>query len=123
MLCKNFYIGSNNYTAYAHKYGLESAYTPVDGLPPKYTMDGTLHDDVLTDKATYTIKFNPVTPAVAKAILNAYRTQATMTIWDEYNGANKTIAYKRARSTAVPALVKGGNVVMVQLSDLVFQEK
>lgn len=123
MLCKNFFIGSNNYTAYAHKYGLSVVYTPITGLPAKYTMDGTLHDDILTYKGTYTIKMNPVTPAVGQAILADYRNQTAMTIFDELTGTDVTIAYKRANTQASVALVKSGIATMWQLGELVFQEK
>lgn len=123
MLCKNFLIGTNNYTAYAHKSGLSIAYTPIAGLPEKYTLNGALHDDVLTDKATYTIRMNPVTEAIAQAILSAYRTQTQMTIFDVITGTNVTINYKRAPTPVNIAMVKDGAAYRWQLGNLVFQEK
>lgn len=123
MLCKTFKINAKDYTAYAHKYGLSVVYTPIAGLPDKYTMNGTLHDDVLTNKATYKIKLNPVPPAIAQEILTEYRNALTVTVFDIATGTDKTIQCKVGTASGVVAMVKNGDAAYWTLEDLVFIEK
>ena len=124
MLSKTFKMNSKDFTQYAHRYGLSVTYNPVAGLSSAYTMDGTLHDDVLTNKGTYTIKLNPTAPDVSKEILSAYRdTSIYLTVYDIATDTNRTILTKPGSAKVDVALVKQGNVEYWQLSDLIFIEK
>mgnify|MGYP000963962719 CR=1 FL=1 len=124
MLCKTFKMNSKSFTEYAYKSGLSITYNPVSGLSDKYTLDGALHDDVLTNKATYTIKLNPVTEAVAKSILAEYRSKCIyLTIYDVAAGSNVTVLTKPGTASVDVALVKKGNAEYWQLSALTFIEK
>lgn len=124
MLCKTFKMNTKDYTAYAHRFGLSAIYTPIAGLPDKRTMDGTLHDDILTNKATYTIKLNPVSQALAADILTEYRkTEIALDIYDFATNNNISIICKPGTASGVIGLVKQGNVIKLELGDLVFIEK
>jgi hypothetical protein len=100
-------------------------YFPVAGLSEKYTLDGTLHDDVLTYKAEHTFKLNPVTPARAQLILAAYNKAAGvfLTCYDEQTGGNVTIFCKTSPARITSKFIRGGVTEYVQLSDLVFRQK
>ncbi len=123
MLFQPFKINSHDYTAHVRKDGISTNYVPISGLPEKYTMDGTLHDDVLINKAIYTIRFNPLIPAIAQEILNEYRAKHMyITVYDISTGTNRTIYVKPASILAAPSLVTQGAVVYWQIGDLTFRE-
>ena len=100
-------------------------YFPVAGLREKYTIDGTLHDDVLAYKTEHTFKLNPVTPARAQLMLAAYNKPAGvfLTCYDEQAGGNVTIFCKTSPAKIIGKFVRGGVTEYVQLSDLVFRQK
>ena len=124
MLCKTFKINSVDFTQYAHKNGLSIAYTPIAGLPAKYTLDGTLHDDVIGNKATYTIRMNPTTPEVSQQILAGYRQHSVfLTIFDLAENREKTVLCKTQNATVTDPFVKRGEAIYWQLAPLVFVEK
>jgi hypothetical protein len=124
VLCKTFKIDTTDFTQYAHKNGLAITYDPIAGLPEKLTMDGTLHDDVIANKATYTIRLNPVSPAVAEQILTAYRQPSVfLTIYDAATGEDVVKLCKTGRAQVLDPFVRSGEAVLWQLDDLVFREK
>lgn len=123
MISKTFKLNSKDFTKYAHKSGLSVAYKSIAGLASKYTLDGTLHDDVLTSKATYKRRMNPVVPEIAKQILAEYRTpHVYLTIPDIATGVDKTVLCKTSPANVEVALVQQGNATYWQLDDLVFEE-
>ena len=124
MLCKTFKIDANDFTQYAHKNGLSVEYAPVAGLPDKLTLDGTLHDDVIGNKATYTITLNPVKPEVAETILTAYRQpNVFLTIFDPASNSDKVIYCKTRQARVADPFVRQGQALYWQISPLVFVEK
>lgn len=124
MLCHTFKINYRDYTKWAHKYGLSTSYQPIQGLPDKYTVDGTLHDDILTNKATYTIRLNPLPPGIAREILTEYRSnRVVLTVHDVATGLDKTMLCKAGTASGVVAMVKNGTATYWQLEDLEFIEK
>lgn len=123
MLFETFKINSNDYTAYVRKDGISTTYLPISGLPEKYTMDGSLHDDVIANKAIFTIRMNPLPPAVAQALLADYRAlHMNITVPDISTGTNITAYVKPSSILAAPALVTQGAVVYWQIGDLAFRE-
>jgi hypothetical protein len=83
-----------------------------------------LHDDVIGNKATYTIPLNPVTPAVAKEILAEYRVKELfVTVKDIADDAAITVLCKPGSVSGVVGLVQQGAVTLWQLSPLIFQQK
>lgn len=123
MLCKNFKIDGIDYTEYAHKNGLTITYAPVYGLPEKMTLDGVTHDDVIKNKATYTIRMNPVKPDIAREILQAYKQpKVYLTIYDVSEGVDKTILCRTGAATSSDPFVKQGEAAYWKLSDLTFRE-
>jgi hypothetical protein len=124
MLCETFKIDTSDFTQYAHKSGLSIDYEPISGLPDKLTMDGAVHDDVIANKATYTIRLNPVTPAVAEQILTAYRQpNVFLTIRDVATGEDVVKLCKTGKARVANPFVRSGAAVLWQLDDLVFREK
>jgi len=124
MLCKTFKMNGRDFTQYAHKYGLNVGYIPIEGLPSKNTLDGTEHDDILDFKAIYTIRLNPTPPDIGRLIISEYKKKEIMlTIYDLESDSDITIRCKPAIFNLTPALVQFNDVVFWQLSDLVFKEK
>lgn len=124
MFCKTFKINTHDYTQYAHKNGLSIAYNHLSGLPDKITLDGTLHDDVIANKSTYTIRLNPVKPDIAKSILQDYKqSQVFLTIFDPSEGIDKIILCKTQTANVIDPFVKLGSILYWQISPLVFREK
>jgi hypothetical protein len=123
MLCKTWKMNSNDYTAYAHKNGLQVAYRQIKGLPDKYTMDGKKHIDLLASKRVFTITTNPMTEAEAAAILADYNAGVvSLTIFDLATGEDITISTEPSTASASVALVKINGTVYYQLSPLAFEE-
>jgi len=123
VLCKTFKIDGADFTEHAHETGLSVSYTPVAALPEKYTMDGTLHDDVLKKKAVYSIRLNPVDPDTGREILEAYnRPHVFLTIYDPAAGVEKTVLCKTAAASASVELVEHGEAAYWQIGDLTFAE-
>lgn len=123
MFSKPFKINSKDFTKWVHKYGIESSYEAIEGLPQKYTNDGTLHDDVIANKATFRVSFNPMPEDVARDILTEYRAREMfITILDSSVGM-RTLLVKPATANIRPVLERRGEIIYYHLSDLVFREK
>jgi hypothetical protein len=124
MLTKAFKMNGTDFSAYAYKGGLSTSYDPVAGLPTEYTMDGTEHDDVIRNKATYIVRLNPLPDAaIAQQIVTLYRQpKVFLTVYDMSLGANVTKFCRTGSVKSDPALVKQGNITYWQVSDLVFRE-
>lgn len=124
MLCKTWKINSSDFTAYAHKNGLQVSYVPVKGLQDKYTMDGVRHVDLIKMRRIITIRTNPVTEAVAGLILAEYISGLLkLTIFDLATNANVTIDVEPMSTVGEPALVSNsGTITYYQIAPLVFEE-
>ncbi len=124
MISKPFYINTKDFTQYVHRSGMSVQYTPIAGLPEEYTMDGTLHSDILTNKATYTIRMNPMPPAIVKQLITECRLpEVLLTLYDVATDAERTIYCKSVLTNVTIAMVKASGITHWQLSDLVFVEK
>jgi len=123
MLFKPFKINANDYTSKVKRDGMSITYTPIEGLSPKYTLDGTLHDDILGNKASIVIQLNPVTPADGKAIIADYRAKHMyVTAYDLSTDSVVVLYCKPTSVLSTPALVRNGSAVYWQIGDLTFME-
>lgn len=124
MLCKTWKINSKDFTQYAHKAGLQVAYTHLKGLPDKHTIDGTKHADIIKSKRVFSIRTNPVTEAVAAQILTEYNSGLQyLTIFDLASGTDITILTEPSTVVGDPALVDSdGDITYYQLAVLTFEE-
>lgn len=122
MFCKLCKINTLDITQYVHKYGMTVDYTPITGLPSKYTLDGSLHDDSIGNVATYTYRLNPVGPDVAKMILQEYRNDKVfLTTYDPTDDDIKVILCKTSAAKVADPYVKYGDITYWQLSPLIFR--
>ncbi len=124
MLSYPFKINANDYTQYAYYLGVSVKYDKIVGIQDAYTMDGTLHDDVIGKKATYTIPMNPFNDETALYnLLNDYNNEHVfLTIYDKLVGQVVTKLCKTGPAGYVDDMFQHGSVMLWTVPSLVFTE-
>jgi hypothetical protein len=118
---ETFKMNGKDFSQHVYYLGITESGNEVKGLPDRYTLDGTLHDDVIGTKYTHTYALNPVTEADRKAIEAEYNAKNVyLTYYDKASGTDKTVLCKPIPVTWRKLLT---DPVLYQPSDLIFVER
>lgn len=124
MIATTFKMNGKDFSPYVHYYSPSTGASFIKGLSDKYTLDGTLHDDVIAIKDGHTFALNPVTESEMRLIAAEYKAaNVYVTLYNAETGADKTVLCRPSPMTRKPALVKQGVITYWQLGDLVFTER
>jgi len=118
---ETFKMNGKDFSQYVYYLGITESGNEVKGLPDRYTLDGTLHDDYFGTKYTHIYALNPVTEVVRKAIEAEYNSSNIfLTYYDKALGADKTVLCK-----PIPITWRklSADPDLYQSTDLIFLER